>query len=562
MSLLIQRWAKSPSFFLNPLLVLVVFKNLFAATWNVDPYHEGALFPTAVGLAEGRSPFREISQQYGFLGPLLVSLPLRIFGNYLLVERLFGFVLIISISFLFYLNLKTLTTPLISKYLPLFWLSISPIWSWPIQNPALSGGYWPNHLGVALLLFGLVLISKTGFSVFFAGFIIFLSSQARMEFYFVWMFITIAVFIKERGKRLYWISGSLCSALLVFVYLAVNNSQYDWLQQTLLVWAMDAPDLPVIGLSFFLYNFINFLGVAFIGCVLVFSSYLFATRISKQWLAVAAQSLIIILFLTLSTKISLRLMIGNYDVISSIRYSLTNALFSYINLSIIGGIVIITLVLAKNSKDLVTKFKLADSRRFILLSASIGLLSLFHNFNPDYTQMIWPVFALLIMDLQKSILLPVRKYISNKLIKVFSAGMIIASSFLFFSHANVQIHGYESPFLKGIYGDSLVDVQTLDQSFFSISDSVQKNRMLMVCRTGLFTVNLQGYLGSDKWTWNQQPADMISNRMQSLEPGHTILACNLNEKDSTRIQSLLTNNYLEIIYKNPSFTLYKVVKSL
>lgn len=562
MSLLIQRWVKSPSFFLKPLLVLVVFKNLVAATWNVDPYHEGALFPTAVGLAEDRSPFSDISQQYGFLGPLLVSLPLRAFGNYLLIQRLFGFVLILFIGFLFYLNLKALTTPLISKYLVLFWLSISPVWSWPIQNHALSGGYWPNHLGIALVLLGLVLIAKTRFAVFIAGFLIFLSSQARMEFYFVWVFITIAIFFKEKRKRLFWIAGSISATALIFAYLAINNSQRDWLQQTLLVWTMDAPDLPVIGLSFFLYNLINFLGVTFVGCILVLSSYLFATRISNLWLAISAQLLVIILFLTLSTKISLRLMIGNYDVISSIKYSLTNTLFSYINLSMVIGFAMAFLILFKDPKHLLNKLKLAESHRVVLLFASLGLLSLFHNFNPDYTQMVWPVFALLAVDLQKSISLPFIKYVTPKLCAVFSAGMILASSFVFFSHANDQTHEYESPFLKGIYGDSSVNVQMLDKSLSLISKNVQKNRMLMVCRTGLLTVNLGGYLGSDKWTWNQQPADMIRNRIKSLDPGHTILACNLNEMDSARIQSLLGSNHIEIVEKNTSFTLYKVVKSL
>ena len=97
---------KSQNFYLTPLFAVAIFENLIAATWNVDPYHEGALFPTAVGLAEGLAPFREINQQYGFLGPLVVSLPLHLFGNYLIVQRLFGFFLTILIALLFFSYLR------------------------------------------------------------------------------------------------------------------------------------------------------------------------------------------------------------------------------------------------------------------------------------------------------------------------------------------------------------------------------------------------------------------------------------------------------------------------
>jgi hypothetical protein len=183
--------------YIFPLFVVTILENFIASTWNVDPYHEGALFPTAVGLAEGLSPFREISQQYGFLGPLIVSLPLRVFGNYLIVERLFGFSLILLIALLMYLNMKSLTTRANSRLVALVWLAISPIWSWSFESAALSGGYWPNHLGTLLVLIALYIFPKSNLASVIAGFLVLISSQARAEFIFVWIFTTFSIMIKR-----------------------------------------------------------------------------------------------------------------------------------------------------------------------------------------------------------------------------------------------------------------------------------------------------------------------------------------------------------------------------
>ena len=68
------------------MLFLVIIENSIAVFWNVDPYHEGALYPTAIGMAGGKALFSEVSQQYEFINPLINSWFLRIFRNYLLRE--------------------------------------------------------------------------------------------------------------------------------------------------------------------------------------------------------------------------------------------------------------------------------------------------------------------------------------------------------------------------------------------------------------------------------------------------------------------------------------------
>jgi hypothetical protein len=551
----------SVNFYVALLLGLVVVQNLVASLWNVDPYHEGAIFATAVGMSDGLSVFREINQQYGFLGPLLVSFLLRIFGNYLIVERLFGFALIMTIAFLFFLNLRKITSKITSQLLAITWLAISPIWSWPFGYSALSGGYWPNHLGIALVLIGLLLLRKSKWFIFLAGFLVFISSQARIEFFFVWFFMTLAILLSKKVGRVYWLSGNLFAIIFIYLYLRSNLAIQDWFNQTLRVWTLDAPDVPKVSLNFFIFNFINFAGVCVIGLILFLAAVYSSTIFKKFWVAVIAESALILLLLYIPSVVTINLFIGNYDVFSAGRYFFANTLFSYVNISMLVMFVSTIFFIIKRWGRIYHDVVRGDPPLLILMATSFGLLALFHNFNPDYTQMVWPVFALLLIKLHKVQPNFLVKFIRSKALLVLTLSLIFSSSTAFISHALDQIYPYRTEMLKGLYGQSEKQVQELDRSYRLIEDNVSKGKMLMVCYTGLLSVNDQGYLGSDKWSWNLQPEVMISNRLDRLEINSTILACKLNNQDSADLSELEILNVVSIIAQNNYFTLYRVVKS-
>jgi hypothetical protein len=551
----------SVDFYVALLLGVVVMENLVASLWNVDPYHEGAIFATAVGMADGLSVFREINQQYGFLGPLLVSCLLRIFGNYLIVERLFGFTLIISIAFLFYLNLRRITSKTTSQLIAIFWLAISPIWSWPFAYSALSGGYWPNHLGVTLVLVSLLLLQKSNGFILLAGFLVFISSQARVEFFFVWFFMTLAILLSKKVSRVYWLSGNLLGLIFIYVYLRTNLSIEDWFNQTMRVWTLEPPDVPAVNLNFFIFNFINFAGVSVIGLILFLAAAYFSAIFRRFWMAVLAESTLILILLFVPGVMKFNLFIGNYDIFSAGRYFFANTLFSYVNISLLVIFVSIVFFIREKWGRIYQEVVLAHPSLLILMGASFGLLSLFHNFNPDYTHMVWPVFALLLIKLQKIQPSFLFKLIRSRSLMVLALSLIFSSSTTFLSHALDQIHPYRTQMLKGLYGQSGKQVQELDRMYKLIENNVSKGKMLMVCNTGLLSVSDQGYLGSDKWSWNLQPAVMISNRLDELEKNSTILACHLNNQDRADLSKLESLNVLATIDENSYFTLYQVVKS-
>lgn len=562
MSLLDRFNLKPSNIYFIPLFTLAIFENLIAATWNVDPYHEGALFPTAVGLAEGLAPFREINQQYGFLGPLLVSLLLRLFGNYLIVERLFGFTLTLLISWVFYTYLKTLTSKTIAKLIPLVWLSISPIWSWPLGLNALSGGYWPNQLGTFLVLFGLLLLNRSSSAAFLAGFLILLSSQARVEFVVVWLSMSVAIFIKEKEKRLFWAAGSFFCGLIIYFYLLSNNSVSQWFRQTLLVWTMDPPDVVKINVKFLILNLINFLTISALGLLLFALAWALVSKCRKFWIALFLETILVCAFLSLSGHLNFQIMVGNYDLFTPFRLALADTLFSFVNLTLLVCFSLICFLFLQKRLNFIRMVEPIDSSKLLLVSASVGLLGLFHNFNPDYTHMVWPIFALLMVSFVQN-LSSVRLVTSlKKSSAVLCLALVIVSSLTFFFHAFDQSHPYETPMLQGMYGNSTLQIKELDHSFAAVDRQIKNHKVLMVCYTGLLSVSTEGYLGADEWSWNLQPSKMISHRLDHLQAGNLILACHLSPDEAKRIDYLKMNGFLKTLEENTGFRLYRITKSL
>ena len=551
------------NFLIHPLIFLAGAQQFIASTWNVDPYHEGALFPTAVGIAEGRSVFAEVSQQYGFLGPLFVSLPLEIFGNYLVVQRIFGALLMILIAWLMYLNLRSLVTPLTAKYFVILWLGISPIWSWPFSTSALSGGYWPNHLGVALTLFScfVILKYKTNLVYFIAGLTMFLSSQSRAEFYFVWLFVTIAIIIRPDTKRLSWLAGSLLSIVLIGIYLFVNNSTKDWYEQTLKVWTLDPPGQPIIGPNFFIFNITNFLGVTCVGFLIIAISYMLQVKYRAPQVLVLANmvtGLVSVLFL--HDLVNTNLYFRSYSFDDLINFLIKNSLFSYVNVTIILLAVILLLQFYKFRLSIIKRISMARLPSVIFGFASIGSLSLFHNFNPDYSHMVWPIFALALVSAIGLLNSQISQTFPLAVFKLVTLSLFSVSIITFLTHFNEQRYAYQAPLLKGLYGNSQEQVASIDSALKLVSENVVAGQMLMNCQTGLLTVNERGFLGSDKWTWNQQPYEMLSGRVSKMPIGHSLLACNLDYRDEKIIEQFLDTNVLTLLYSDSTFSIYKRVK--
>ena len=371
----------------------------------------------------------------------------------------------ILIAWLMYLNLRSLVTPLTAKYFVILWLGISPIWSWPFSTSALNGGYWTNHIGLALTLFScfVILKYKTNLVYFIAVLTMFLSSQSRAEFYFVWLFVTIAIIIRPDTKRLSWLAGSLLSIVLICIYLFVNNSTKDWYEQTLKVWTLDPPGVPIIGPNFFIFNIVNFLGVTCVGFLIIAISYMLQVKYrAPQALVLATMVTGLVSVLFLHDLVNTNLYFRSYSFDDLINFLIKTSLFSYVNVTIILLAVILLLQFYKFRLSIIKRISTARLPSVIFGFASIGSLSLFHNFNPDYSHMVWPIFALALVSAIGLLNSQISQTFPLAVFKLVTLSLFSVSIITFLTHFNEQRYAYQAPILKGLYGNSQEQVAAID----------------------------------------------------------------------------------------------------
>lgn len=544
------------------MLAVAVLANFLASFWNVDPYHEGAIFPSAVGMAQGLHIFSQVNQQYGLISPLIISIALRIFGFHLVVSRILGFFIIASIAALTFAIAKRYASSAQSKFIVLLWLGISPTWSWPSYMNALSGGVWPNHFGVLLILLSVYVLFRKEIpdkgTLFISGSLAFISTQARIEFFFIWFFMTLAFLFFKKAFLGFWLFGSFFSLTLLIFYLIATNSLNDWYMQTIKVWTMNPPDVPRINLTFFALNGINFLSLVFF----FFSIFFIITRLviikTGELITLIIAILLILIYVYAINSIDRKFMIGGFNVTDLFKYVSMRSVFSIVNVTIILSLWAMWSIFMQFHKNR-SSVNIVFFDLYLFVAIAIGSFSLFHNFNADYSQMIFPFFAIFLVVFKKSY----NFQLNLKYLNAFSSLCLsfIFVSFLFFI---LQIHKnfypYEDSMLLGLKGQSRHQVEYVDSSLQMISNNVSKSHVIFDCQTGLFSTNISGFLGTDKWTWNQQPPEMLRGRLENLKMGDSIIACHLNSEDTFKIENLLESKKISMQVETPNFNIYRVTK--
>jgi len=525
---------------LGVLLSAVLIANLIASLWNVDPYHEGAIFPTAAGLAQGYNVFDQVSQQYGFLLPLLISFFLKVFGSYLFVSRLVSYVLLVLLAFLTYKVSCIFINRKVALFGSLLWLSVSPIWSYTMFGRSLSGGVWPNHLAMILVLLSILIIHHSrpesrSINIPLAAFLVFLSSQARMEFILVWFLITMYFMFRDRRLFFYWMTGSIFAALATFIYLRSNSAVDEWFNQTIRVWTLDAPDVPTINLGFFVSNGLNFIALA-----LIMPMTLLLYKILQDKVAHPIRILILVIFLLLLTTLEIfvphSITILGRNVASIVDFAAQRTLFSYVNVVILCSLIIAILSFLRRRSNTGRQAPALPNSCGVLWCTAIGVLGVFHNTNADYTSI--TVAPYLILSL--AYFFPASKDLNLEWFtnfKEYVTAVVVASLVIFALHLPKQIYEYSTPVLKNLYAQTYIDARNLDARFRQIAKYTENSRFLMDCQIGMLSVNENGFMGLDKWTWNQQPAIMIASRLENLKSGDYAVTCHLNENDTSFLRS-------------------------
>ncbi len=555
---------------INLALIIFVTATFIASFWNVDALHEGALFPSAVGISDGLSIFREVNNQYGFVVPLLNAPWLAIFGPYLVVSRIFSFFIVCLIAYMLYLNAQLFSSKATAKLAVLLWIGISPGWSFVFTGNSFSGGTWPNHFGILLVLFMMYLLFRNPYppsttSIFAAGALCFLSSQARIEFTAVWVLCTLVIVITQKKLRLNWILGSIFSGLSTFLYLFLNGSVKDWLEQTLLVWTMNAPgheltgEVTVLGLGFFISNGLNFILLASIVICLGYLDYSLLRKYLRVELRIVAVTTILIFIASIEEIIPKTIPIAGKDLSPYLTFAIHRSLFSYINVAILISlwIIISQLYIHKKNRTLKSKFFL-DFQNLILIACCIGVFGIFHNINADYRSITIAPFILLILKNSGESYMQYFQPFQTTFRNIVAPSLLITSLLIFVFQIQQDSYQYASSTLRGLHTHIEGNRDSLDSQFAIVQKYTTPGRTYMNCQTGLLTVGPSGFIGADKWSWNYQPPEMLEGRFTNLRTGDSIITCQMNTGDKKLLGKLTNLGKISIVASYADLVIYYV----
>lgn len=239
--------------------------------------------------------------------------------------------------------------------------------------------------------------------------------------------------------------------------------------------------------------------------------------------------------------------------------------FSPINLAyLLGALTLITHILKRllPSKVVETLTIRNDFDSVFLGGMAVGFLSLTHNFNAPYTGItIAPLIGYMFsaLTLRKENFPSIWEKSISQLRRIYISFAIV-SSCLFISNLVAQTANFESPLLKGITTFDHSYQKFVDERFSAVTTFTEAGHMWMMCQTGLYSVSLDGYLGADEWSWNQQPEQWMEIRPRLASKGDSLVTCHLSKGELREIQLLEEEGRIGAVYTKDDFVIYKVVK--
>ena len=127
---------------------LVIFPRL-----DVDPYHDGFIYPMALLVSQGGVPNKDFFSIYGPMAPFVQGIWLDVFGPSLLNLRIHGAILIVIISILLFSLSRRFLGDVGAGLISTIWLVGNPL----IVQPSLP---WVDLYTTLILLLGIIYVGK------------------------------------------------------------------------------------------------------------------------------------------------------------------------------------------------------------------------------------------------------------------------------------------------------------------------------------------------------------------------------------------------------------------
>jgi len=536
-------------------LVLVSIIRI-AIRVGVDPYHEGALFPSAVGVAQGLNIFSEVNNQYGFLYALIHSPLLFIFGNYLIITRIVGVVVVFTSAFFCYLIVKRYWETKVSLFVALVFLAINPSWSY-LSHQSLTGfGAWINQYGVLILIASIYLfISESdreisrNFPFLLSGGLSLLATFVRLEFFLVWFLQLIFLVLLHKKNRFtkkklwLWVFGSILVGTVCLAYLIIIGSFNEFLNQLVFVWFNAPPNSAHLGLG----NFFTF-GVSCILFLIFFSAIYILSGFRAHWgWIVIFTTVVIVIFSSSIASLSVFYVKGKF-IGPYLQTAIDGFLLDYSS-ALIALIILVTLLHFRMKKG--SGLLPVD----ILQVSCLGLLAQLHNINAAYIFMFNPVLLTWFMYWLSKYRKDFPRLISalrNTFISLVASSLLLGLSLEF--RANFS---FNSPILAGMKDYSFDNRNLIDEKFDFLEGHVGLKQLYFDCPYGLFSVSTNGLYSADKWTWNEIPKKWLDQSLSKAKSGQFLLHCGGSPDEEKRYRDWVNTGKIRPVKTLSNFDLYQ-----
>lgn len=486
---------------------------LISSSWNVDPLHDGATFPSAVAVAQGRTIFVDVQNQYGFLQALIEGLAIHIFGPYLIVSRLTGSLVVLVTSFLIFLCCKKLADTKIALGLATIYLALTPGWNYaPIDGWPSGAGSWPNTYGVLfqLIFVYLILIQRNNNNyviLFFCGIALAISSFARIEFLLAGLIIFTITLGTIQKNKLKFIFGYLLVLVTTLITSSTNGSlkyMYTQIVSALFDSGDNSVSIPSIESSIKSIIVMTFTSVLLI-----------ILALGKKWIAIV--------------QLYFVLMSLNFIVYQNIQNK-KGKLFSFVELvskdtilTIIPLLILIVAIYIGHQTALNTLFTrhISRNREIVRINWPIYatcLTSFFqlHNLNYGYMYFILPIFLVALGCIygEKNVNLTTGSIgpLTKKILQNIFTALLFVSISNFMIGITSDSKKFDAPYLKHIRHHNFQNYYTINSitTFISkipIGQTVSNN-----CAYGLYSVNHNGYISNSRYPWNLLSAEQLKDK--------------------------------------------------
>jgi hypothetical protein len=510
---------------------LVIFPRL-----DVDPYHDGFIYPMALLVSQGGVPNKDFFSTYGPMAPFVQGIWLDVFGPSLLNLRIYGAILIVIISILLFYLSRRFLGDIGAGLISTIWLVGNPL----IVQPSLP---WVDLHTTLILLLGIIYVGKVSsndalrpLNYFVLGIVLALGVFAKINFSIplVSVFLLVTIY--------FGLKNSLALALGVLVTLTVFiglmyfiGSLKGYIEQGIIFpFSMHDEGKSLRGI----FNIkILIFGSGALLIFYLFNRLSLSNRLTRRHIlgssVILTLSAYLIAFYFRDVSVPFVAFAGDLskDMSNFLKNSPYWLLFSSIFLAVIS---VARVFVRRKSEKL-------DSQS--VLTGIIGvssILQLYPNPEPGHIWFVFPVAIIAAIVCAPSLLNEKSLEYLSKLALVPTCVALITINVSYISIDREQHTA--RPFVGML--SQLGKTSVIDSTMSQLEKIITKETVQYNCPLGIYSVAGNNYRGSD-----YQYVDLIPKFNKPKAKSDLIFACDLNQNE---FESLEQQHRILLVTKGPS----------